>query len=37
MKVEVTTPKDYMGGITGDLVRRRGVIQAPKRRPAARK
>jgi elongation factor G len=24
MKVEVTTPKDYMGGITGDLNRRRG-------------
>jgi elongation factor G len=27
MKVEVTTPKDYMGGITGDLNRRRGMIQ----------
>jgi elongation factor G len=28
MKVEVTTPKDYMGAITGDLNRRRGMIQA---------
>jgi len=28
MKVEVTTPKDYMGAITGDLNRRRGLIQA---------
>ena len=28
MKVEVTTPKDYMGAITGDLNRRRGIIQA---------
>jgi elongation factor G len=33
MKVEVTTPKDYMGGITGDLVRRRGVIQATEEAP----
>ena len=35
MKVEVTTPKDYMGGITGDLVRRRGVIQPTEKRQAA--
>ncbi|MBV9277244.1 MAG: elongation factor G [Candidatus Eremiobacteraeota bacterium] len=28
MKVEVTTPKDYMGAITGDLNRRRGLIQS---------
>ncbi|PZR56453.1 MAG: elongation factor G [Candidatus Meridianibacter frigidus] len=27
MKVEVTTPKDYMGAINGDLNRRRGLIQ----------
>jgi elongation factor G len=27
MKVEVTTPKDFMGNITGDLNRRRGMIQ----------
>jgi elongation factor G len=33
MKVEVTTPKDYMGGITGDLVRRRGIIQATEEAP----
>ncbi|MBV8727954.1 MAG: elongation factor G, partial [Candidatus Eremiobacteraeota bacterium] len=28
MKVEVTTPKDYMGAITGDLNRRRGLMQS---------
>ncbi len=28
MKVEVTTPKDYLGGINGDLMKRRGMIQA---------
>jgi elongation factor G len=33
MKVEVTTPKDYMGGITGDLTRRRGIIQATEEAP----
>lgn len=33
MKVEVTTPKDYMGAITGDLNRRRGVIQATEEAP----
>jgi elongation factor G len=27
MKVEVTTPKDYLGAINGDLNRRRGLIQ----------
>ncbi len=27
MKVEVTTPKDYLGAINGDLNRRRGMIQ----------
>jgi elongation factor G len=27
MKVEVTTPKDYLGGINGDLMKRRGMIQ----------
>jgi elongation factor G len=27
MKVEVTTPKDFIGAISGDLNRRRGVIQ----------
>jgi elongation factor G len=33
MKVEVTTPKDYMGGITGDLIRRRGLIQGTEEAP----
>jgi len=28
MKVEVTTPKDYLGAINGDLMKRRGMIQA---------
>jgi elongation factor G len=28
MKVEVTTPKDYLGAINGDLNRRRGQIQS---------
>lgn len=27
MKVEVTTPEDYMGDVIGDLNRRRGIIQ----------
>ena len=27
MKVEVTTPADYMGDVMGDLNRRRGVVQ----------
>jgi elongation factor G len=33
MKVEVTTPREYMGGITGDLIRRRGVIQSTEEAP----
>ncbi len=33
MKVEVTTPKDYMGAITGDLNRRRGLIQSTEEAP----
>jgi elongation factor G len=33
MKVEVTTPSDYMGGITGDLIRRRGQIQSQEEAP----
>ncbi len=28
MKVEVTTPKDYLGAINGDLNRRRGMIMS---------
>jgi elongation factor G len=35
MKVEVTTPKDFMGNITGDLNRRRGMIQATEDAPGA--
>ncbi len=33
MKVEVTTPKDFMGNITGDLNRRRGMIQTTEDAP----
>jgi elongation factor G len=33
MKVEVTTPKDYMGAITGDLNRRRGMILQTEEAP----
>jgi elongation factor G len=33
MKVEVTTPKDYIGAITGDINRRRGMIQATDEAP----
>jgi elongation factor G len=33
MKVEVTTPKDYMGAITGDLNRRRGMIVSTEEAP----
>jgi elongation factor G len=28
MGVEVTTPKDYLGAVNGDLMRRRGMIQS---------
>ncbi|GAM56176.1 translation elongation factor G [Vibrio ishigakensis] len=27
MKVEVTTPEDWMGSVVGDLNRRRGIIE----------
>ncbi len=33
MKVEVTTPKEYMGAINGDLSRRRGAIHATEEAP----
>ncbi len=33
MKVEVTTPKEYMGAINGDLSRRRGAIHATEDAP----
>ena len=33
MKVEVTTPKDYMGSVNGDLSSRRGRIEGMSSRP----
>jgi elongation factor G len=33
MKVEVTTPKDYLGAINGDLNRRRGQIHSQEEAP----
>ena len=33
MGVEVTTPKDYMGAVNGDLNRRRGMIQQQEEAP----
>ncbi|MEO7632102.1 MAG: elongation factor G, partial [Blastocatellia bacterium] len=33
MKVEVTTPEDYMGSVTGDLSSRRGRIEGMNSRP----
>jgi elongation factor G len=33
MKVEVTTPKDFFGAISGDLNRRRGEIQSSEEVP----
>jgi elongation factor G len=33
MKVEVTTPKDYLGAINGDINRRRGQIQSQEEAP----
>ncbi|WP_269853740.1 elongation factor G [Streptomyces sp. RPT161] len=36
MKVEVTTPEDYMGDVVGDLNSRRGQIQAMEERSGAK-
>ncbi len=36
MAVEVTTPDEYMGTVTGDLNSRRGQIQAMEERAGAR-
>ncbi len=33
MSVEVTAPRDFMGAVTGDLNRRRGMIQATEEAP----
>ena len=36
MKVEVTTPEDYMGDVIGDLNRRRGVVQGMEDGPSGK-
>ncbi|MBL4647990.1 MAG: elongation factor G, partial [Gammaproteobacteria bacterium] len=36
MKVEVTTPEDYMGDVMGDLNRRRGIVQGMEDSPAGK-
>jgi len=35
MKIEVTTPDEYMGGIIGDLNRRRGLVKGQETKNAA--
>jgi elongation factor G len=37
MKVEVTTPEDWMGDVVGDLNRRRGMIEGMDEGPASLK
>jgi len=36
MKVEVTTPEEYMGDVVGDLNRRRGIVHAMDESPAGK-
>ena len=36
MKVEVVTPEDYLGSVTGDLNRRRGILQGTEETPAGK-
>ncbi len=36
MKVEVVTPEDYLGGVTGDINRRRGILQGTEDSPAGK-
>jgi len=36
MKVEVVTPEEYLGPVTGDLNRRRGILQGTETAPAGR-
>jgi elongation factor G len=36
MKVEVVTPDEYLGSVTGDLNRRRGILQGTETGPAGR-
>ena len=36
MNVEVVTPEDYLGSVTGDLSRRRGILSETATTPAGR-
>ena len=36
MKVEIVTPEDYLGAVTGDLNRRRGILQGTEDSPAGK-
>jgi len=36
MKVEVVTPEEYLGAVTGDLNRRRGMLQGTEESPAGK-
>jgi len=36
MKVEVVTPEEYLGAVTGDLNRRRGLLQGTEESPAGK-
>ncbi|NKB38055.1 MAG: elongation factor G [Gammaproteobacteria bacterium] len=36
MQVEVVTPEDYLGSVTGDISRRRGVLQGTEDAPAGK-
>jgi elongation factor G len=36
MKVEVVTPEDYLGSVTGDLNRRRGMLHGTEDAPAGK-
>ena len=36
MKVEIVTPEDYLGAVTGDLNRRRGILQGTEESPAGK-
>jgi elongation factor G len=36
MKVEIVTPEDYLGPVTGDISRRRGMLQGSEDSPAGK-
>jgi elongation factor G len=36
MKVEVVTPEDYLGSVTGDISRRRGILEGTEDSPAGK-